>query len=260
MRKIIHKIANLLLQVCVGGALCFLAYSSVLKQHTNTGLPTAEEIRSPDNIDEASSLYDAALISRMSTVKVLSMSLEHYGVSKASGTYVTYDDRYFVLTVAHGMNSDCSLVRVMAARGDGELIDCKQIIEINPYVDYAIIEVDKIETLEAVDIRKQLPSTQEWVDTFATFNELLYTGYPSDFGVATIRGEVISYGYEDIVYMHSFAWPGASGSGVFNEQGQLVGYIMALIVGETGYGVDVLEDIVVVVPLFSINWSIVSHR
>jgi hypothetical protein len=260
MKKIIHKIGNALLQVCAVGGLCLLAYSAVLKHHNNRSIPTPKEIRRADNIDEASSLHDAALISRMSTVKVLSVSPEDYGISRASGTYVTYNDRYFVLTVAHGTNPDCSLVRIMAASGGGELIECKQIIEINPYVDYAIVEVDKIDALDAVDIRRQLPTTQEWINTFATFSELLYTGYPSDIGIATVRGEVISYGYEDVVYMHSFAWPGASGSGVFNEQGQLVGHIMALLVGETGYGIDVLEDIVVVVPLFSINWSIVSHR
>jgi len=111
-----------------------------------------------------------------------------------------------------------------------------------------------------VDIHKQVPTSREWIDTFATFNELIYTGYPSNIGVSTFRGEVISYTHDDLVYLHSFAWPGASGSGVFNEAGQLVGHIMALAVGETEHGVDVLEDIVVVVPLFSINWSIISHR
>jgi hypothetical protein len=260
MKKIIHKIGKAFLQVCAVGALCLLAYNSVLKQHNNRSIPTPEEIRHPGNIDEASSLYDAALISRMSAVKVLSMSPEGYGISKASGTYVTYNDRYFVLTVAHGTNPECNFVRIMAANSGGELIECKQIIEINPYVDYAIVEVDKIDTLDAVDIRRQLLTTQEWIDTFAAFNKLLYTGYPSDIGIATISGEVISYSYEDLVYMYSFAWPGASGSGIFNEQGQLVGHIIALIVGETEYGIAVLEDIVVVVPLFSINWSIVSHR
>jgi len=260
MKKIIHKIGNSLFQASIVAALCFLAYNSALKQQNNNSIPGLEEIRSSENVDKASSMYNAASISRMSTVKVLSMSTEGYGISTASGTYVTYRDRYFILTVAHGINSDCNFVRFMAATGAGDLVDCKQIIEINQYVDYSIIEVDEISGLRAVDIRRQIPNAREWVDTFATFNELIYTGYPGNIGVSTFRGEVISYTYEDLVYLHSFAWPGASGSGVFNEEGQLVGHIMALAVGETEYGVDVLEDIVVVIPLFSINWSIISHR
>ena len=260
MKKAIHKFGNFLFQVACVGALCFLARSSVLKQHSSAGIPSSGEIRSSENVDNSSPMRDAAMISRMSAVKVLSMSTDDYGISTASGTYVTYRDRYFILTVAHGINSDCSFVRFMAATGTGELVECKQIIEINQYVDYSIIEVDEISDLRAVDIRRQIPNAREWVDTFATFNQLIYTGYPGNIGVSTFRGEVISYTYDDLVYLHSFAWPGASGSGVFNEEGQLIGHIMALAVGETEYGVDVLEDSVVVIPLFSINWSIISHR
>lgn len=260
MKKAIHKFGNFLFQVACVVALCFLARSSALKQYSSADIPSSGEIRSSENVDNSSPMRAAAMISRMSAVKVLSMSTDDYGISTASGTYVTYRDRYFILTVAHGINSDCSFVRFMAATGTGELVECKQIIEINQYVDYSIIEVDEISDLRAVDIRRQIPNAREWVDTFATFNQLIYTGYPGNIGVSTFRGEVISYTYDDLVYLHSFAWPGASGSGVFNEEGQLVGHIMALAVGETEYGVDVLEDIVVVIPLFSINWSIISHR
>ena len=55
--------------------------------------------------------------------------------------------------------------------------------------------------------------------------------------------------------MHSFAWGGASGSGVFGANGEFVGYILAIDIGETSYGIDVLEDIVIVVPAFKIDWA-----
>ena len=67
----------------------------------------------------------------------------------------------------------------------------------------------------------------------------------------------MGYADGDFVYMHSFAWGGASGSGVFALDGKLVGYLLAIDVGETVHGVDVLEDIVVVVPTFKIDWSLI---
>jgi len=43
--------------------------------------------------------------------------------------------------------------------------------------------------------------------------------------------------------------------GVFNERGKLIGYILALDVGVSEYGVDILEDIVVIVPTHHVDWS-----
>jgi len=65
----------------------------------------------------------------------------------------------------------------------------------------------------------------------------------------------VGYADGDYVYMNSFAWGGASGSGVFTAKGQFVGYVLAIDIGQTDYGVDVLEDIVIVVPAFKIDWA-----
>ena len=70
----------------------------------------------------------------------------------------------------------------------------------------------------------------------------------------------MGYSPENHIYMHSYGWAGASGSGIFNTDGQLVGHVMAIIVGETAHGMNVLEDIVVVVPLFKVDWSVVAYR
>tara|TARA_R100000008_G_scaffold83729_1_gene69552 strand:- start:559 stop:1332 length:774 start_codon:yes stop_codon:yes gene_type:complete len=257
MRRILKKTAHFLLQTAVLGGLVFFAHASYLKQYQ---VPDPSQMRAVDNISETHPMAAAALVSRKSAVKVVSLSPVDYSFTSGSGTYVTYRDRYFVVTVAHGMNPECGLIKVLGAASNGEYTDCKKVIEINPYVDYAIIEVDKIKGLTAVDIAKQVPTTVEWVDSVAALSPLVYTGYPNDIGVLTFEGTVAAYSNDDQIYMHSYAWSGASGSGVFNKNGQLVGYIMALLVGETNYGPDVLEDIVIVVPLFNINWSIISHR
>ena len=257
MKKTLKKIAHLLLQSAAVAAMSFLAYNSYLKQYE---IPDASEMRAAQNINQSSPMKEAALLSRQSAVKVLSLSPLDYSLSSSSGTYVTYRGRYFIVTVAHGINPECDLIKVLGASGDGEYIDCKKVVEINPYVDYSLIEVEEIHGLVAIDIANQIPTTVEWVETTAALNKLVYTGYPNDIGVLTFEGTVAAYSNQDQIYMHSYAWSGASGSGVFNQNGQLIGYIMALLVGETEYGPDVLEDIVIVVPLFNINWSIISHR
>ena len=57
------------------------------------------------------------------------------------------------------------------------------------------------------------------------------------------------------IFLHSYAWPGSSGSGVFSHNGNMIGIIIALNVGITAAGYDVLEDLVIVTPLFMIDWD-----
>ena len=42
---------------------------------------------------------------------------------------------------------------------------------------------------------------------------------------------------------------------MFSSDGKFIGVVMAVDVGQTIYGVDVLEDMVVVLPSSRIDWS-----
>ena len=87
---------------------------------------------------------------------------------------------------------------------------------------------------------------------------MFYTGYPNSTGPLTIAGSVVGYALGDFIYLDSFAWGGASGSGVFSSDGKFIGYILAIDIGQTEYGIDVLENIVIVVPAFKIDWGELS--
>ena len=39
------------------------------------------------------------------------------------------------------------------------------------------------------------------------------------------------------------------------ESGKLIGIITAISVGSTEFGIDVLEDIMIVIPLYKIEWD-----
>ena len=257
MIRVLNKIANFLVPVGLAVALSTLAFYSVKHQHSE---PNISRIRAPENVAPTSQVREGAIASRMSVVKVVSLATDEYELLASSGTYVTLANRHFVLTTAHGINSDCDLIKFLSPMGTGQYIDCKKVVVINEYVDYAIIEVEEIPEARPINIATNVPDNRQWEESFAALNTLVYTGYPNNLGVVTIEGTVMGYFREDVVFMHSYGWAGASGSGVFDANGDLVGFVAAILIGESEYGPDVLEDVVLVVPLFNINWSIIHHR
>jgi hypothetical protein len=259
MKRVLLTILKRLLGLFIVGIFVALGYFSVMKEME---VPSHDEITALTNVSKETSLRKAGIISRQSAVKIMSLDPQTLSISGASGTYITLDNRYFILTVAHGLNPDCAFVRVVPDVSDGyeDYIDCQKMIEVNVFSDYAIIEVEKINDLSPISLLTHVPKNTDWKKSFASLSNLVYTGYPNDIGPLTIQGQVMGYSTEDHVFMHSYGWAGASGSGVFNEEGQLVGHVMAILMGETVHGINVLEDVVVVIPLFKVDWSVVFHR
>ena len=259
MKRVLLTILKRLLGLFIIGIFVALGYFSVMKEME---VPSYDEITALTNVSKETSLRKAGIISRQSAVKIMSLDPQTLSISGANGTYITLDNRYFILTVAHGLNPDCAFVRVVPDVSDGyeDYIDCQKMIEVNVFSDYAIIEVEKINDLSPISLLTHVPKNTDWKKSFASLSNLVYTGYPNDIGPLTIQGQVMGYSTEDHVFMHSYGWAGASGSGVFNEEGQLVGHVMAILMGETVHGINVLEDVVVVIPLFKVDWSVVFHR
>ena len=122
-------------------------------------------------------------------------------------------------------------------------------------VDYALLKIGRIPEREPVDVLDRVPKNNKWVKNLSIGTKTVYTGYPSGLGPLTIEGTISGYTDMDNIYIHSFAWPGSSGSGVFNHNNKLIGFIMAINLGYTEFGITVLEDIVIVVPVHKINWD-----
>jgi len=58
---------------------------------------------------------------------------------------------------------------------------------------------------------------------------VFYVGYPNGIGPVRISGEIANYGIEEEMYiMQSFAWPGASGSAVYDRKGKIIGVVSAV--------------------------------
>jgi len=219
--------------------------------------PTPAELSALDNVsqDLDSKQRHAVKKSRNSVLRVLSGRSTRAGIASMSGTYLTYNDKYYVLTAAHGIMGECEYFFV--ATSAEEIYDCVKYIEINLREDYAIIEIVKVNKRIPISLENIIPYNNQWKNELAILNETFYTGYPNSLGPLTFEGSVAGISGDQHVYLHSYAWPGSSGAGVFTREGNLIGIILALNVGFTDAGYDVLEDLVIILPLFKIDWELV---
>ena len=230
---------------------------SSLHQHAS---PNWSTIISNDQITSTMkySATASARKSRSSAVKIESTSLKFWGgTATSSGTYFVAAGRPYVATVHHGIQGPCWLLVVVH---DDRRYECKEYVVMDEVNDYVLMEMDSfIENRVPIQIPQDLPKGPEWQSSYSLLSRIIYTGYPNVLGPLTLRGDVVGYSREEYLYVFSHAYGGASGSGVFSENGKYIGYVVAIDVGVTEYGVDVLENIVIVAPSYNIDWDAVLN-
>ena len=170
-----------------------------------------------------------------------------------SGTYVRHGDNFYVITAAHGIVGDCDMMFV--ATDEDNIYDCIRYIIVDQNIDYAIIQIEQVLERTPVNLSEVIPANREWLQETSVLTNVYYTGYPNGLGPLTFSGSIAGISKTNYLLLHSYAWPGSSGSGVFSRTGNMVGIVIALNVGLTAAGYDVLEDLVIVTPLFMIDWD-----
>ena len=236
----------------------FITTLSVTKQNM---FPAPYQIKKTlsdsTNISKAYTISEKKSLKKSvdSAVRVMSVDETGEGISLASGTYFTHGGKYYVLTVSHAIAGVCEDVMVSYFNQSAK---CVEYVIVDTQIDYAIIEIEKmhdrkpLRLFNSVDFR---PSKYPQL-----LDKTYYTGYPNNIGPLSFTGTVSGFADNGIIFLNSYAWTGSSGSGVFNDRGKLVGIIMALDVGTTQYGVDVLENLLIVVPVHQIDWTYVLIR
>ena len=245
------RILKIVVSILSVALICSFALFSAIQSR---GITPALEAHQEENISAHYPLSHRKAIkkSRNSAVQIVSISIDSAYLSSSSGTYFTLFDRYFVLTVLHGIQGPCELTQVSYA---GNLYPCKEYAVMNAENDYAIIEVDRIPERDPIEIQKDFPKNSEWKKSYSILGNTVYTGYPNAIGPLTLKGYVIGYSGGEYLYIFSYAYAGASGSGVFDQRGKYIGYIMAIDVGQTEFGVDILENVVLVGAAHKIDWG-----
>ena len=196
--------------------------------------------------------------STQSSVRVIStlFSEEQSGVtSTSSGTYLEHKGETYILTTAHSIIGYCEDIFVIALE---LMYHCEEFIMINQDDDIAVLKIDKIEDRVPVSISKNIYPMEKVYKSLLIHDKFIYTGYPQGIGPFTFNGTVVSQPEErGYVFAHSYAWSGSSGSGVFDTKGNLVGLITAVSVANSEYGIDVMEDLVIVTPVSLLDLQVV---
>jgi S1-C subfamily serine protease len=190
-------------------------------------------------------------VSRNSAVRV---QIKYpFGTIQGSGTYFKWKGHTMVVTAAHlyayggavTMSSE-ALVTTPDERVLGRLV------YVDNYVDVAIFAVPALES--------RRPARFNRADNFPIGEEVVYSGFPGANSLLTFGGTLAGDGYDTDISMHSFAWGGSSGSGVFNSRGEYVGVLVSIMVGPGFQGPQLVGSVVYIAPATLIDTALLRHR
>lgn len=224
-----HNILKKTALLCIAA---FLAPGAVAQETTTTQATAQTEV-----VDISQrNLSRAERLSRNSAVRVAIPGGGH-----GSGTYVRIGQQYGVLTALHVVR-DLDIVFVQSS--EHELVPASVVYR-HESLDFAVLKVPKLETRSPVRYR-----TTRMENLLG--RQGVYTGYPSNFDLLTIRGTVSGLDPQTVI-MQSFGWFGVSGSGVFDEDGKLIGVVSGITLEHGPFGPELLETMIHVAPISSVD-------
>lgn len=176
-----------------------------------------------------------------SAVVVSTFSSTGGGVSTGSGNYFQIWDKYFVLTAAHVVEGN---EEIFLTERSGYNYKAK-VVYIDKFKDIAILVTEeKMKFTKAVPYRP--------ANNIDIGREIFYCGNPNHMYFTSYHGR-ISGTIGQYILADTFAWPGSSGSVVFNDAGRVVGIVSSVAL-EAPTGVPVLvPNIVRLGPLLSLD-------
>jgi S1-C subfamily serine protease len=236
-----------LLVAFLGALATYSSYVSVQKPASNNKYLLSQ----PDMVSAYYEVNEKNAIKSSvgSAVHVISSTPDGTMISLSSGSYIKYENRFYILTTSHGIIGDCKNIAIVYFE---QYTGCVDMAVNNKSLDYALIEVQEMQFRKPIKVDSGLSKSKK---KYHLMDKVYYTGYPNSAGPLTFGGTVSGFDEFGLIYIHSYAWSGSSGAGVFDSKGKLIGMIMAIDVGKSEYGVDVLEDIIVVIPIDMIDWT-----
>ncbi len=249
--EFIRKVRNGL--VCVMAVALMLATPSCTSQQLNNMFSDQQANYAPglqEIIDDQQCCYmeygvKQAVEGRANKISREAAVLVHVqqasGRFRGTGTYFKYKGQHIVVTAAHIWAES-----VPTILKDGALIEAPseevigKLVYWDPYVDIAILRIPALESRKAA---KMVRDPQ-----YAVGETVVYSGFPGKNSLLTFTGELAGDGYGTDLAMHSMAWGGSSGSGVFDIDGRFVGVVSSIMVGRGFFGPQLVGSIVYVAP------------
>ena len=170
------------------------------------------------------------------------------GSRRGSGVYMSYDNHHLVLTSAHVVEGGPPIVRVTTHTGES-VVAPVIVAALSHTEDYAVLLIEEpLSSATAMPLKIRQNSRGGIVG-----ESIVYSGSPGHHELLTLYGNVSGVAANENLIVHSYAWMGASGSGVFDDRGNLVGILRAIDVNDGIVVPQLNEDMVWVAPLTSID-------
>lgn len=189
---------------------------------------------------ELASMSTTSVRTRNAAVKIYTPSGGH-----GSGAYYFFEGHHVVFTAAH-VTSEGPVYAVVDRLGN---VRMGQLVHVDESRDFAIILIPEFTKVKPLKVKLPKVSLEGNIG-----KELVFSGYPAQMDLTTVRGRVAGGGDGNII-MHSAAWMGSSGSSVFDDHGNLVGILYAVSLGRFRGESVIMEDMVWVLASSAINWD-----
>jgi len=171
------------------------------------------------------------------TVKIL-VQLDGRTMGHGSGNLFYYHNELFVITASHVVNTQG--LDYFIQEQNGNVLACRVIYNdigndiaiVKPYGKFTVTKASPYYTSMQKDLSAK---------------EMYYSGNPGELEHVTLRGWVAESDHYSLV-LQSFAWPGSSGSVVFDIAGRAIGVVSAIPITHNFYdgGMIPLSQIVLV--------------
>jgi len=151
-----------------------------------------------------------------------------------SGNYFKMGKHRFVLTAAHVVDDKSEIILIEKSNA----VTYAKVIYFDPIADIAILVPDsRLSHTKAIPFRRDIKNQMG--------EKTYHCGHPAQTGWHLSEG-VLTGTYTETLMVNTFAWPGSSGSVLFDEGGRVLGILSAVRI-DAPFGIpELIEHIVLV--------------
>lgn len=153
-------------------------------------------------------------------------------VGTGSGNYFKLGKHRFIITAAHVVEGQEEILIIEK----GFTMTRARVVYADVNSDIAVlIPEEKLKFTKAIPFRRDINNQMG--------EKIYHCGHPAQEGWHISEG-LLTGTHNDVLLLNTFAWPGSSGSVVFDETGRVIGVVSALRVGGPFGLPDMIEHIV----------------
>lgn len=223
----------------------FLVTVFSCSNHQGSSNPTQQKVSgAPADSFEKVSLNKIEEKTREASVKIHTPSGGH-----GTGTYFLYEGYHVIFTAAHVVDKSGNYL-VVDKYGNKRI---GMVVYKDVNIDFAILLIPSFEKIKPLKLSLPPYDPAKEID-----KKIIFSGYPARQSLRTTRGAIAGVEGRYIV-VHSTAWPGSSGSSVFDKDGRFVGILFAITVGKFSGEPVLLESMIWIEPYTAIKWNSISE-